>query len=362
ADPTKTGYTFAGWFNGAAAYDFSTILTGDITLTAHWTAVISVAPGITGPMTLTLAKSYTATSTGVYTITGTAPVTVAKTSGDAKITWDSGTMKLNIAAGLPVGTYVVVLTASNGTSPDATLTFTLTVQPGNSGTAVVISSVSVSPSTANVKTGSTQQFSASVKVSSGNPSKDVIWSISGNNNAGTTISSTGLLTIAAGETSTTIIVKATSLVDPAKSGTSSVSVSPASGNAGGKKLPDQIMVITSGDPASFVIDVPLSEFLYLSYNDSILPGENYVLTSGSTIITFTESYLNSLAPGTYVYNAVFNSGTANLTLTVEPAGAGPDNVSDSSNDSNVVLWVAIAVAAVLIVAGLAVAVSRRAKA
>ncbi|MCI8415293.1 MAG: hypothetical protein HFF00_06680 [Ruminiclostridium sp.] len=38
ADPTREGYTFNGWNLGDQAYDFSTPVTGDITLTAQWTA------------------------------------------------------------------------------------------------------------------------------------------------------------------------------------------------------------------------------------------------------------------------------------------------------------------------------------
>ena len=36
ADPTRTGYDFQGWFLGGSAYDFSTPVTGALTLTAHW--------------------------------------------------------------------------------------------------------------------------------------------------------------------------------------------------------------------------------------------------------------------------------------------------------------------------------------
>ncbi|WP_043588282.1 InlB B-repeat-containing protein [Geminisphaera colitermitum] len=39
AAPTKTGYTFAGWYDGASAWSFGTPVTGALTLTAHWTAV-----------------------------------------------------------------------------------------------------------------------------------------------------------------------------------------------------------------------------------------------------------------------------------------------------------------------------------
>ena len=36
ADPTKTGYTFAGWELGGNAYDFAAAVTGNMTLTAKW--------------------------------------------------------------------------------------------------------------------------------------------------------------------------------------------------------------------------------------------------------------------------------------------------------------------------------------
>ena len=36
ADPTKEGYTFIGWFNGEAEYDFNAAVTADVKLTAKW--------------------------------------------------------------------------------------------------------------------------------------------------------------------------------------------------------------------------------------------------------------------------------------------------------------------------------------
>jgi uncharacterized repeat protein (TIGR02543 family) len=35
-NPTREGYTFAGWTLNSAAFDFSTAITGNITLTANW--------------------------------------------------------------------------------------------------------------------------------------------------------------------------------------------------------------------------------------------------------------------------------------------------------------------------------------
>jgi len=86
-----------------------------------------IPPSITGPKTLTIKKGYKKTSTGVYTVKGTKPVTVKKVSGNKAITWNDKTKKLDIAPGLAPGTYVVVLKASNGVDPDAYITFTLTV-------------------------------------------------------------------------------------------------------------------------------------------------------------------------------------------------------------------------------------------
>ena len=35
-DPTKEGFDFDGWYNGDEKFDFSTPITSDITLKAHW--------------------------------------------------------------------------------------------------------------------------------------------------------------------------------------------------------------------------------------------------------------------------------------------------------------------------------------
>lgn len=37
--PTKDGYLFDGWFVGEVEWDFDAAVSGDLTLTAHWTEV-----------------------------------------------------------------------------------------------------------------------------------------------------------------------------------------------------------------------------------------------------------------------------------------------------------------------------------
>ena len=88
------------------------------------------APTIIGPSAMPLKEGYAATSSGAFTITGDPAPTVTKTLGDAKITWNDASKKLDIAAGLAEGVYPVTLKATNGNAPDATLNFTLTVTAG----------------------------------------------------------------------------------------------------------------------------------------------------------------------------------------------------------------------------------------
>ena len=89
-------------------------------------AETSASPLITGAAALTLNNGYTATSTEAFTVTGNPAPTVTKLSGDAKITWNNTTKKLDIAAGLTPGVYQVVLKAINSVD-EAIFLFTLTI-------------------------------------------------------------------------------------------------------------------------------------------------------------------------------------------------------------------------------------------
>ena len=55
ADPTKEGYTFAGWYLSEMLYDFTTLVTDDITLTAKWNKngeAVTVTPTISVDITV----------------------------------------------------------------------------------------------------------------------------------------------------------------------------------------------------------------------------------------------------------------------------------------------------------------------
>ena len=87
----------------------------------------------------------------------------------------------------------------------------------------IISTVVVSPNNIDVAPGNTHNFTATVN-GTNEPPQTVIWSLTGNNTSTTTINEEGLLTIADTETSTALVVKATSTYDTSKSGNASVKV------------------------------------------------------------------------------------------------------------------------------------------
>jgi len=92
-----------------------------------------------------------------------------------------------------------------------------------------VTSVVVSPYSADVAKGSTQSFSATV-YGTNSPAQSVNWTLTGAH-TGTTINSSGLLTVASNESSTTLTVRATSTVDTSKYGTATVNVITGSGSA-----------------------------------------------------------------------------------------------------------------------------------
>ena len=87
-----------------------------------------------------------------------------------------------------------------------------------------VSAVTVSPATASVAKGGTRQFTATVE-GTNSPSQNVTWAIvQTNKHSGTTINSSGLLTVSASENLTSLTIRATSTADATKNGTAAVTV------------------------------------------------------------------------------------------------------------------------------------------
>ncbi|RED63039.1 S-layer homology domain-containing protein [Cohnella lupini] len=137
-------------------------------------------------------------------------------------------------AGTTISSSGVLTIAADEAAEVLTVKAASTVDPAKFGMATVtvktdenndtgVTSVTVTPSTATVHKGGMESFSATVN-GANNPEQSVIWSVYGTGNAGTTISGSGVLMIAADETAEVLTVKAASTVDPAKFGTANVTV------------------------------------------------------------------------------------------------------------------------------------------
>ncbi|WP_041611252.1 hypothetical protein [Treponema primitia] len=145
------------------------------------------------------------------------------------VTW-SVTGRTNPATTF-VGTTLIVATDETATS--LTVRATSTFDPTKSGITTVtvvaagtptVSSVTVSPASPNIAKGGTQAFTATVS-GLNSPAQTVTWSVTGGV-TGTGFSGT-TLTVASNETATSLTVRATSTVDPTKSGTATVTVTGA---------------------------------------------------------------------------------------------------------------------------------------
>jgi len=169
---------------------------------------------------------------------------------NATVTWttdggDSGSFTTT-AAGLAANEWITTHNAHNAGDPgqtmtqlqNETITFTVAGYPPvtkaiadlqGTGPDVVfgaaaptVTGVTVAPATVTVNRDATQQFTVTV-AGTNNPSQAVTWQVSGGG-TGTSISSTGLLTVAYDETASSLTVTATSVLDDTKSGTATVTV------------------------------------------------------------------------------------------------------------------------------------------
>jgi nitrogen regulatory protein PII len=180
----------------------------------------SVTKVTVSPATAVVAPNKTKQFTAAVEVSGDAATTV---------TWKvEGTGKKE---GTTISTAGLLTVAADETATALTVTATSTADAAKFGTATVtvssdsVTSVTVSPTTATVAPGKTKEFTAAVQVT-GTLATTVTWKVEGTGKKeGTTISETGVLTVAADETATTLTVTATSTVDAAKSGTATVTVS-----------------------------------------------------------------------------------------------------------------------------------------
>jgi hypothetical protein len=84
-----------------------------------------------------------------------------------------------------------------------------------------VKNITVSPDNTSAEKGKTQSFSANVEIT-GNATKDIIWTVEGG--TASSIDNFGVLTTTVDETSSTLIVKATSKFDTSKTGIATITI------------------------------------------------------------------------------------------------------------------------------------------
>ncbi len=166
-DPTKEGYTFAGWYYNDELYDFNTKVTGNMKLEARWNADGKVT-GVTLNETAVSLKPG-ATMTLIATVT-------PDTAEDKSLTWSSSDESIvtvdengNIKA-IKEGKATITVTTKDG-NHKATVIVTVTKDD------IAVTGVSFDKKTLNLATGSSTTLKATISPSDAT-NKGLIWSSS----------------------------------------------------------------------------------------------------------------------------------------------------------------------------------------
>jgi hypothetical protein len=148
-----------------------------------------------------------------------------------------------------------------------------------------VSQVTVDAAGTSVDKGATLQFSAAV-TGTGNPAQTVSWSITGDHAAGTAINN-GLLLVAAGETASSLTIRATSTADPSKYGEKTVTVT---GSEPGPAIPAGSAVITINFKGPANENIVVSGDITPDYDPEIPVLENGVWKDDSNPVKHYQFY------------------------------------------------------------------------
>jgi len=174
--------------------------------------------------------------------------------------------------------------------------------------------VQISPSSATLSSGATQQFSATV---SGATNTSVLWST----NAGS-ISSTGVLTAPTVSTTTYVTVTATSTAAPDSKASATITVNPATSAKITVSLNPTSATLTSGGTQQFAASVSGTS------NTSIVWSTSAGSISSTGLLT-APSVSNSTAVTITAKSAALLDAKAYATVTVSPSTTTPSTVSVS---------------------------------
>ncbi|HZP63075.1 MAG TPA: choice-of-anchor D domain-containing protein [Terriglobales bacterium] len=204
----------------------------------------------------------------------------------------------------------------------------------SSGSATV--SVAVSPVSAILQTGTTQQFAASV---SGTNNTGVTWSVNGvpgGNSAVGTISSTGMYIAPASVPSGSITVSAQSVTDSSKSASSVITIFPAPGKVTVGVTPTSVTV-AGGQTQQFTATVVGAPNLAVDWYVNGTQGGNGTTGTISSAGLYSAPACPSQGGVTVTARSVYDmtaSANANVTLSGGSSGNGSYYVAANGSDNN----------------------------
>ncbi|WP_084224613.1 Ig-like domain-containing protein [Paenibacillus pectinilyticus] len=351
---SNTGNVTVATDAAPGSYTITATSTVDNSKKGTTTVTVSAAPAINSvtvtPGTASVAQGGSKQLAALVDTAGGALTTVTWTSSDAKVTVDT-TGKVTVATDAALGDYTITATSTVNTSKKGTATITVTPAPA-------INSVSVSPSTASVVQGGSEQLSATVDAVGG-AATTVNWTSS---NAKVTVDSTGNVTVAADATPGDYTITATSTVNTSKKGTATitvtamppavngVTVSPTTASlvqGGSKQLTATVAVVggaattvtwTSSDADS---KVAVDSTGNVTVAADTTPGD-YTITATSTVnsgkkgtatITVTAApAINSVSVSPTTASVV-QGGSKQLTASVDAVGGAATTVTWTSSDT-----------------------------
>ncbi|WP_341281152.1 S-layer homology domain-containing protein [Paenibacillus sp. FSL H8-0537] len=208
----------------AALGDYTITATSTVDSSKKDTSKITVteAPAINSvsvnPGTASIMQGGSEQLTATVDAVGGAATTVTWTSSNSSKVAVNSTGKVTVTANATPGNYTITATSTVDNSKKGTSTITVTAAPA-------VNSVSVSPSTASVVQGGSEQLSVLVDAVGG-AATTVTW-ISDDVNNKVEVDSAGNVTVASDATPGTYTITATSTVDGSKKGTSTITVTAA---------------------------------------------------------------------------------------------------------------------------------------
>lgn len=283
--------------------------TAIITATAQLDRTLSASAGITVVNDVVVSSvTVSATSTtvnvnGNLTLTGT--VTMSDGSKNANVSWASSNTAMatvdqnGVVTGISAGPVTITATSIQDNSRSGSIN--LQVSSPSPPPPVTVISVTPSPSSASIQVGAQVLLTATVQLSDGNSETSVIWSSS--NTGVATVNTSGVVTAVAPGT---VTITAASTRNTSKSGTATVTVTPAPLVL----FPNSLTFLAAGDSQAFTA------------TQSGYSGTFTASTSNANVATVSPAS----GTGNFTVTSVA-AGTATITITGQ--GGATANVSVS---------------------------------